>query len=158
MQEWGGSGGAQPPGLGERQEAGVVTTPGLLQSLDEPKLRTQRDFAIAAASHPGAGVVAPGTKWVKAGTPLKLGADGYSVVQPGDEIDLICQSAAATGEQIRGWRQATVETYRVQFVMGDRYAISDIDEFGQVTFKPDARGPFKALSTTQILMQAGRST
>lgn len=140
-------------GLGVAQDLGVHEV-GVLQSLDKvaPPGIT-RDFAIAAGSHPMHGKLSPRAGFVKTATPLKLDIDGYMPAQPGEPFDMICANSPI-GDQIHGWAIATIETYKRQFRMGDRYRIDYIGPDGQIYLIDDATGPFKALSDTQFLMRA----
>jgi len=140
-------------GLGVAQDLGVHEV-GVLQSLDKVGPPTiARDFAIAAGSHPMHGLLSPRAGPVKTATPLTLASDGYVIAAPGEPFDMIC-ATSPIGDQIHGFAIATVETYKKQFRMGDKYRIDYIGPDGQIYLIDDATGPMKALSDTQFLMRA----
>jgi hypothetical protein len=86
------------------------------------------------------GQLSPRAGPVKTGTPLTLAPDGYVIAAPGEPFDMICANSPI-GDQIHGFAIATVETYKKQFRMGDKYRIDYIGPDGQIYLIDDATGP-----------------
>ena len=159
------------PGLGEAQ-SGVVSRPGVLQSLDAPrehqtatlpapfassevKWQPERDYANAGCSHEIKNITLAGTcPHVKTGTPVTPSLDGWRKCEPTERPMAYAASHYTGGEPMIAWRAMTLETFKKQFRPGDRYSIIELDDYGNVRFYPDSMGCYMALSETQILLDA----
>jgi hypothetical protein len=158
-------------GLGERQGA-AQSQPGSLQSLDTPqedqwgtfpppmasseiKWQPERDYANAASSHEVKGItLRDDVLHVKTGTPIRPTPKGWVVAQPTERPLAFAASHYTAGENCTAWRAITLETYKKQFRPSYRYAILEIDVYGNIHLVPDKMGPYIALSETQILLDA----
>ncbi len=141
-------------GLGERQ-AQAVARPGVMQRLDDPG--STRDFAVVAASHPFPRITLdPSVLHVKTGTPVRPTRTGWVICDPSEPPTAFAGNHHTGGEAFVAYRAMTLEGYRRQFWPGDKYAMTHIDDYGQVYFTPDSDGPYQAVSETQILLDAAR--
>jgi hypothetical protein len=134
-------------GLGERQGA-AQSQPGSLQSLDTPqedqwgtfpppvasseiKWQPERDYANAASSHEVKGItLRDDVLHVKTGTPIRPTPKGWVVAQPTERPLAFAASHYTAGENCTAWRAITLETYKKQFRPSYRYAILEIDVYG----------------------------
>lgn len=108
-----------------------------------------------AASHPVPAHLAPHVRQVRTGTPLRPGPEGWVIAPLGEHAQAYAASAARGGERLMAWRVITLETYRPQFIPGERYDIADIDATGYIRFA--AGGRYTAHSETRLLLDAGIS-
>lgn len=142
---------------------GIVARP--LQPLDVPvpslpagstdKWQPERDYANAGCSHEIKSItLAPTCLHVKTGTPVQPGVDGWRACGPTERPIAYAASHYTAGEPMVAWRAMTLETFKKQFRPGDRYAIIELDDYGNVRFYPDGMGCYMALSETQILLDA----
>lgn len=152
-------------GLGERQGP-AVRRPGVLQSLDAPteavyplsaSWAPSRDFAVAGADHPIQRIrVAPDVLHVKTGTPVKPGLLGWEIALPHEAPVAFAGNHHTAGESFVAYRAMTLETYVKRFSPGASYAITEIDDLGNIRLELDPGGPYLALSESQLLLDAGR--
>jgi hypothetical protein len=141
-------------GLGERQNQ-AVARPGVMQRLDDPA--PSRDYAVVAASHPFPRIALdPGVLHVKTGTPVRPTRTGWVICGPDEPPIAYAGNHHTGGETFVAYRAMTLEGYKRQFWPGDTYAMTHIDDYGQVYFTPDPGGPYQAVSETQILLDAAR--
>lgn len=142
-------------GLGERQ-AHAVSRSGVMQRLDDPA-HTPRDFAVVAASHPFPRITLdPGVLHVKTGTPVRPTRTGWVICGPDDPPTAFAGNHHTGGESFVAYRALTLEGYKQQFWPGDKYAIANIDDYGQIYFAAHKDGSYQAISESQILLDASR--
>ena len=138
-------------GLGERQGP-VIPRPSVLQRLDDPSPRP-RDFAVAAGSHEIKNqVLDPGVLHVKTGTPIRPTRTGWVVCSPTEAPAAYAGNHHTGGETFNAYRALTLESYQRRFWPGDRYGVTAVDDYGNITLTEQPDGPYLAISESQIVL------
>jgi hypothetical protein len=118
--------------------------------IDPP--RTKKDFSVRGGATIGQVTLAPQVQQVKTGTPICPSAEGWVVARrPGEAVAFSAEHRFG-GEATHAYIFMVVDAGKDLYDAGSRYAITDIDEYGNLTLEKDEAGPHPATSKSAVLL------
>jgi len=111
-----------------------------------------RDPTNVGCSHPLRVQIAGNVPHVKTGTPIRPTPNGYVIALPNEEPEAYAAAHAEGSQDVAAYRSVTLDIHQDLFKPGDRFDITDIDDYGNLTIEKDDEGPYTATGVHTITL------